>query len=50
VVVEELPELENIKTCLAESEIKKASNLNDEWNLSVYLSNDHPKIVVVLQN
>jgi len=32
VVEEELPELEDIQSCLTESEVKKASNLDGEGN------------------
>jgi len=31
VVIEELEELENIETCLAENEIQEAPDLTNEW-------------------
>ena len=50
VVVEQLPELEDVESGLAESEVEQASDLDDEWNCIVHLRNDHTKIIVVLED
>lgn len=49
-VVEQLPELEDIETGLTEDVVQEASDLNNEWKHHVHLSNDHPNIIVPLEN
>lgn len=49
-VIEELEELENVETGLAENEIQEASDLANEWQLHVDLGQSHTNIIVVLKN
>lgn len=45
-ILEQLPELEDVERCLTESEIQQASQFNQEWNGHVNVQEDQRNWIV----